>query len=94
MAKLARLEAIVRGRVQGVGFRDYVVDRARSLGLAGHVRNLDDGASVRVEAEGERDDLERLVTELHRGPLGARVDEVRVAWSEYRGAFAGLGFQR
>jgi acylphosphatase len=69
------LHAIVRGRVQGVGFRYYVRERARSLRLAGWVRNLPDGA-VEVLARGERDAVERLRTAIRAGPPGARVTTV------------------
>jgi acylphosphatase len=69
------LHAIVRGRVQGVGFRYYVRERARRLRLAGWVRNLPDGA-VEVLARGERDALERLRTAIAAGPPGARVTTV------------------
>lgn len=94
MAELARLRALVKGRVQGVSFRFFVVGRARALGVSGYVSNLADGSSVMVEAEGERDRLERLVKELYRGPRGARVEQVEVAWSEHQGAFQGFGIRR
>jgi acylphosphatase len=63
---------IVSGRVQGVGFRYFVLRQARTLGLAGWVRNLADG---RVEAfiEGAPDQLERIEELLRQGPAGARV---------------------
>jgi len=48
----ASLHATVRGRVQGVGFREFVLTRARALGLTGAARNLLDGRSVEVVAEG------------------------------------------
>ena len=70
-----RLDATVRGRVQGVGFRYFVVRRAMELGLVGWVANLADG-SVRCVAEGEPDDLEALAASLERGPLGAIVEAV------------------
>jgi len=76
-----RLHAVVRGRVQGVGFRYFVMREAKALGLSGWVRNQDDG-SVEVEAEGRRNPLEMLVERLRRGPLGARVAGVEEAWSE------------
>lgn len=73
----ARCRLRVEGRVQGVGFRDWTVRRARSLGLRGWVRNLPDG-SVELEAVGPADALGRLRVELRRGPplasVGAVVD--------------------
>jgi acylphosphatase len=81
-----RLQALVRGRVQAVGFRQFVWSRAARLGLTGWVRNGDDGRSVEVEAEGPRPDLERLLEILRQGPYGARVDDVQVSWlDELRG---------
>lgn len=91
MSELAALRAVVRGRVQGVGFREYVFVRARFLGLGGYVRNLDDGCSVEVVAEGERADLEELLAHLREGPLLARVDGVDVEWGEATGAYEGFG---
>lgn len=66
---------LVSGRVQGVGFRAFVVEAARGLGLAGWVRNRADGR-VEAVAEGEQAALERLAEALARGPLLARVDRV------------------
>jgi len=67
---------IVEGRVQGVGFRYFVLRTARELGLAGHVRNLPDG-TVEVEAAGEKDGLARLEERLRQGPPPARVAVLR-----------------
>ena len=75
----ARLRALVRGRVQGVGFRASVQHEGTRLGLAGWVRNLSDGA-VEVEAEGDSRDLGRLLDFLKRGPRSARVDSVTTDW--------------
>jgi acylphosphatase len=83
----AALRAVVRGRVQGVGFRDYVKTRARMLRLVGNVRNMEDGRSVEVIAEGPRDLLEQLVRQLHDGPRMSRVDAVDVEWREPTGRF-------
>jgi acylphosphatase len=74
-----RLHAVVRGTVQGVGFRATASYEARKLRLGGWVRNLVDGA-VEVEAQGEERALEEFVAFLHRGPLGAHVDTVAVEW--------------
>jgi len=87
----AALRAVVRGRVQGVGFRDYVYTRARFLGLRGYVRNLPDGRSLEVVAEGPREDLEQLLEYLREGPRTARVDSVDVEWREARGAYDRFG---
>lgn len=77
----SRLEAVVRGHVQGVGFRDFVYGRARTLGLTGYVRNdRRDGRAVEVAAEGPRDALERLLDRLWVGPRGASVERVDVQW--------------
>ncbi len=84
------LRAVVRGRVQGVGFRDYARTRARSLGLTGYVRNLPDGRSVEVVAEGPRHDLERLADDLRRGPSGAHVTAVETDWRTPTGAHPGF----
>src|SRR5215813_4096857 len=69
---------MVRGRVQGVGFRWFVEREAHMLGVAGWVRNNHDG-SVEVLAVGTRDQLSGLRSRLHRGPRAARVDEVQEA---------------
>lgn len=70
-----RLHVVVRGRVQGVGFRWFVRETARYLDLAGWVKNLSDG-SVEVAADGAEASITRLRTELRRGPDGARVQSV------------------
>ncbi|MBV9086319.1 MAG: acylphosphatase [Acidobacteria bacterium] len=66
---------IVRGRVQGVGFRFFVEREARTLGVNGWVRNNPDG-SVEVLAAGTPEQLLALRGRLHAGPRAARVDEV------------------
>lgn len=79
-----RAHVFVSGRVQGVFFRQQAVRQATGSGLAGWVRNLYDG---RVEAvfEGEPGAVERLVQWCHRGPSGAYVSDVEVAWEEPEG---------
>jgi len=69
------LHVRVSGIVQGVGFRWFVRERARRLGLSGWVRNLPDG-SVEVLATGEAGKLEVLRDDLERGPRGAAVEKV------------------
>jgi acylphosphatase len=85
MSELARVDATVIGRVQGVGFRWFVLEVARDLELSGWVANELDG-SVRCVAEGPRPALEALLEELGRGPLGARVDRVVPRWGPASGS--------
>ena len=80
----ASVHLIVRGRVQGVGFRYWVDRRARGLGLHGVVRNLA-GGEVEVEAEGPALAVETFLSFLHRGPLGAHVDAVEAQWLSPQG---------
>lgn len=66
---------LVRGRVQGVGFRWFVHREASELDLRGWVRNTENG-DVEIVAAGEPEDLADLRTSLRRGPRGSRVDQV------------------
>lgn len=84
---MRRVRVVVRGRVQGVGFRYSTVRRARQLALRGWVRNCADG-SVELVAEGEPDAVEALIEWCRHGPGGARVDEVDVR-DEPHGAVLG-----
>jgi len=88
---LAAVRAVVRGRVQGVGFREFVLNRARFLAVSGYVRNLPDGRSLEVVAEGSRPELEQLLEYLREGPRLARVDTIDAGWSEPTGAYDGFG---
>ena len=76
------LRAVARGKVQGVSFRYFVVEKARSLGLKGYVTNLPDPGSLEVVAEGSRDQVEGLLSHIRQGPRWARVDEVESRWTE------------
>ncbi|MET0241097.1 MAG: acylphosphatase [Sphingobium sp.] len=80
----------VRGRVQGVFFRDWTAGEARALGITGWVRNRT-GGSVEILAQGEVEAVEALVAKLHLGSPASRVDALTVDEVE----FAGLeGFER
>ncbi|MEE8353172.1 MAG: acylphosphatase [Dehalococcoidales bacterium] len=85
----AALDAVVRGRVQGVYFRAFAARHAVNLGLTGYVRNTETG-DVEIHAEGERGQLLTLVERLEEGPPAARVGEVRREWSEFTGAYRGF----
>jgi acylphosphatase len=72
---LASVRFLVRGRVQGVGYRSFVLQQAEGLGVAGFARNLPDG-SVEVVAEADDPVLERLEQQLRKGPSFAKVAAV------------------
>lgn len=83
----ARLHASVEGRVQGVSFRSFVSEQAQRLELSGWVRNRYTG-EVEVLAEGNRHDLERLLSALHQGPPLALVSNVTTEWLPANGEFS------
>ena len=74
---MVRKRAVVRGMVQGVGFRYYTQAEARRLGLAGQVRNRTDG-TVEVELEGDPESVWAMLSWLQHGPPSARVEGVEV----------------
>jgi DNA ligase D-like protein (predicted 3'-phosphoesterase) len=84
MRQMQAVRAVVRGEVQGVGFRDATVRRARELGVLGWVRNASDG-SVLVHAEGPSAAIDALNRFLEAGPPAARVDEVEVEQAKVEG---------
>jgi acylphosphatase len=86
---LTRVRVRIRGRVQGVFFRAEARARAESLGVAGWVRNADDG-SVEAVFEGDDEQVESMVEWCRRGPAGGRVEEVEVVREEPAGE---IGFQ-
>ena len=85
---------VVRGRVRGVGFRAFVREVAGTLGLRGWVRNLEDGSSVAVLAEGHSDHLDKLVSRLNDGPPLARVDDIDCRRVTVSGIPAGFEIRR
>jgi acylphosphatase len=91
-AVTARLDATVIGRVQGVGFRYFVLREAMALGLEGWVANTSGGA-VRCVAEGPRVSLETLLERLHDGPASAIVDRVSAAWMPATGTLGPFGIR-
>jgi acylphosphatase len=87
-----RLRAVVRGDVQGVGYRYFARREAQSRGLVGFVRNNAD-ETVEVVAEGERSQLDTLVLALNRGPTAARVERVDCEWSAAEGTASGFSIR-
>jgi acylphosphatase len=88
-ASRERLDAAVRGRVQGVGFRVFALREAMHLGLDGFVANELDG-SVRVVAEGPRETLQALAVRLEEGPPAAIVERLVTRWEPARGLSGGF----
>lgn len=84
-----RLTAWVHGRVQGVGFRWWTRSRALELGLVGSATNHVDGR-VLVVAEGSRDRLERLLTQLRGADTPGSVSLVVESWDSPRGGISGF----
>lgn len=74
-----RVQAIVHGYVQGVGFRYFVLEMARRLELVGWVHNLSDG-SVETVAEGKKEAIDEFLASLEQGPRGARVSKLETSW--------------
>jgi acylphosphatase len=87
--RLERIHVRVTGRVQGVGFRAFVLEAAEQAGISGWVRNMgyDQVESI---AEGPHQKLEWFAMQLKAGPLGGRVDEANVDWEPASGEFTGF----
>ena len=84
-AKFVNMEVgahiLVRGMVQGVGFRYFVYRKAIELGVRGYACNRGDG-SVEIEAVADRSLVEELIREVTVGPRAARVTDVQVEWKQ------------
>ena len=87
----ASLHAVVRGRVQGVGFREFVISRATAARLTGYVRNLSDGGSVEIVAEGPRTNLDDFLGLLQKGSRLSTVQAVEVHWGPPTGGYSDFG---
>jgi acylphosphatase len=77
-ARLGAVEVLVKGRVQGVGYRNFAQRRAQEHRLTGYAVNLGDGR-VKIRAEGELEAIDQFVRELGAGPPLARVEGVDVS---------------
>ncbi|MCJ2082899.1 acylphosphatase [Methylobacterium sp. J-090] len=75
MSRTRTVEAIIHGRVQGVGYRFWTKGEAERLGLSGHVRNRPDG-TVAAAFSGEADAIAAMLAACRQGPPGARVTDV------------------
>jgi acylphosphatase len=84
--KNSRAHVLVYGRVQGVFFRQNTQKLAQKLGLAGWVKNREDGG-VEAVFEGEKEKVEKMIEWMKKGPPLARVEKVNVFWEEFKGDF-------
>jgi acylphosphatase len=82
----ARLHIIVEGRVQGVGFRYFVSDKAKLMGLTGWVRNTYKN-EVEIMAEGPRSQLTSFLDLVQQGPPMSVVTRTKFDWLDARGQF-------
>lgn len=87
------LHCLVSGLVQGVGYRAFVLEQARELGLTGWTRNLPSG-KVEVLAQGGEDALEEFVERLRKGPPWARVDAVEASVKPHEEAYGNFQVRR
>ena len=83
----ASAKILVKGLVQGVGYRYYTQKIAAKLGLKGYVKNLWDG-DVEVVAEGDKGIIEELIDHLKIGPRSGRVTNVFITWDSYSGKYS------
>lgn len=89
-----KIIAKIYGLVQGVGFRYTTIHLAKDLGVNGFVRNESDG-SVYVEASGEKEKIEKFITELAKGPSpSADVNKVTIEYDNSLPDYKGFGNQR
>ena len=77
---------IVKGMVQGVGFRYYTIRKAVELNLTGWVKNLYNG-NVEVEAEGERSLIEEFIKDLRTGPPMSSVRDLKIEWLNFENKY-------
>ena len=78
---------IVKGIVQGVGYRFFALRQAQNCRLKGWVRNRPNG-NVEIEVEGEQDQIDAFIEELKAGPRFAQVTDVVVTWKDYKDKFS------
>jgi acylphosphatase len=73
------VHGIISGKVQGIGYRWFVESTAKTLGINGWVRNLSNG-DVEIQAEGEKEALQKFLDSLKTGHSGATVKEIKTNW--------------
>ncbi len=88
-----RAHVFIKGRVQGVFYRDWTLQKAKALGLTGWVKNLEDG---RVEAvfEGPKATVEEMIRQSRQGSVLAKVEHVDALWEEPTGEYSSFDIAR
>lgn len=84
-----QLHIKISGQVQGVNFRYYTIELARQLNLVGWVKNTEDGG-VEISAQGEENNLQKLLEWAYHGPSSARVEDVEFEWGDGKDNFDGF----
>jgi acylphosphatase len=88
MNELACATVTIYGKVQGVFFRAFTSRAAKSLGLRGYTRNVPRSNAVEICAEGEKQKLKELISQLEIGPPEALVERIEVTWVPFTGHFS------
>ena len=83
---MLRAKLVITGLVQGVGFRSYTRNNAKSLGLKGFVRNRKDG-KLEVVIEGYEKQIDDLLDLMHKGPFHSQVENIEVIWEDPTNSF-------
>jgi len=84
---------LIEGRVQGVGFRYFVLKWAQRLGVTGWVRNNFDG-SVECEVEGDRSLVEEFIAKVKIGPTWSSVQDIKIDYKPYEGKYRNFDVER
>jgi len=87
-----RVHLVIRGRVQGVWYRQSTMETANRLGLTGWARNCPDG-SVEAVFEGEKAGIDQAIEWCRQGPPAARVSEIDVEWQDFSNEFTSFGIR-
>lgn len=90
--EMRRVHIWVKGRVQAVGFRAFVQQNSIQIGVTGWVRNVGYD-TVEAVAEGTKEQIERFLEMIKRGPSISRVDESREEWEQVTGEFTSFGMK-
>jgi len=89
---MPRINLLISGHVQGVGFRFFTSRTANSLGLKGYAKNLSNG-KVEIVAEGSKQGLEKFLKRIAEGPITADIENIEVKWEKETCEFKGFGMK-